>query len=916
MPVPLIARITGLPASVLEQFGSDRCCERAAAQASLQRELAETREALADLIQSLVPAAEPGLRRLLLTVRRDCHNGRNLIRHATAPGWPELRAVASPLVDRALVLEAELSAAAVALLEAFGAERERERRHLRSLLTDRRLVRGIALASPASVDNLHRLDRPTASYGRKEARLENTLLRYVSRAAFKTSPYSTLTPVGFAMLRDDCSGAPRLLGHERKQRSLLRLKRYLLDQCWDLLRRHAPFRSTLTVIPNDTLESAGPGRYRFVRPGFWNFHAASGELRYFFAALVQGGPGGAVPTLLLRAAEGRLDHDDLLAMVRAESGAEEGVVREHLDRLVELGFLLLLPPWPTQDAHLESRMLEHLRAQPSDPGLRAVAAVLERIVDLESSFPESGEPARVVTEIEGLIDQLWAAVTPLAGLSPDLPHSRLRTGNLYEDVLLLPAENESPSGEVVHAPLAAVREVLAHADLLARLLQLFNHRFDFLLTLQDFLRASWPDRREMSVLELLGTVQPLWHDYIRFSMASRKPGQRYSTFNPRDLPALKELRELRAAAQIEFGRCIAPCSDGSRLDPERLASLVATIPVHFEPPLGPCLFLQAADAEGTLWVLNRMYEGTGRYGSRFTPIMGTEMQRGYTDHLSDRAVDDRGRELLDLSCAQGDTLNVHAPQTPRVLAMPGDALDLPPSRRVSLRDLKICWERGRDLPYLADSGGGELLPVHLGGAGHDFMPTAFKILSLFGPGELQLSLPRRSGRREGGTAIEDRVTLGNLVLARRRWHFTPNPLHGALDGLDEPAAFAAIDRWRRGQGLPDRVVYIEKVHHERLEDFYKPQYLDFTSTLFVALFRSSLRENAASLTFEEILPEPADAPCDGAGERRALELLVDSLALRPPGLEAVHQLSIPNPTVAALCLASGETLYPEPAMAH
>jgi hypothetical protein len=62
--------------------------------------------------------------------------------------------------------------------------------------------------------------------------------------------------------------------------------------------------------------------------------------------------------------------------------------------------------------------------------------------------------------------------------------------------------------------------------------------------------------------------------------------------------------------------------------------------------------------------------------------------------------------------------------------------------------------------------------------------------------------------------------------------------------------------------------------------------VDFGSPSQCRLFVSNLRKMAApNLSFQEALPSPADFPADAAGDRRAFELLIDDLALRPMGLE-------------------------------
>src|SRR4051812_41119189 len=85
--------------------GPPPLCEDVAELDRLEGELATARGALAERLHPLVPAAAPGLRRFLLAVKRDAHNGRPLSRHAASPLWPQLGELAGGEAGRALALE-------------------------------------------------------------------------------------------------------------------------------------------------------------------------------------------------------------------------------------------------------------------------------------------------------------------------------------------------------------------------------------------------------------------------------------------------------------------------------------------------------------------------------------------------------------------------------------------------------------------------------------------------------------------------------------------------------------------------------------------------------------------------------------------------------------------------------------------
>jgi hypothetical protein len=908
---PVLVRVAGLPNSALEPFASTLCARELADHVRCAAALAAARAEAADRLHAAVPEAPAHLRRFLLALRRDCFNGRALRGWKAGEEWHGLRALVGDSCDRVVALEERLAAAQSALEIAYDHQRERERSHLGDLLADRRLRRGIALASPVALENAHRLSRtPARSYGRKDLRLESTLLRYVSRAAFKLSPFSTFTPLALGALRQEARTV-RLLGTGGTESSLLRLKRYLLDQSWELLQTCPAVRETLEVALNNSIEEVSPGRYRFVRPSHWALDPERQAYSYFLPAVVTAGIGGPLAAWLRSQVPARRPtYLDLVAALGAEHALSAPAGRAHVEQLLRIGFLRLLPPWPVHEAHLERAMAELTRRWSADASLAPLADVLDRIVALERDFPSADAPEHTVVELERLLDELWAASAALGGIEPGTTHARLRTGNCYEDVFLVAAP-AAPQPETVQIPREAVQGALSSVDPLVRVLGLFSHRHELLHTLEAFMAQRWPDRTEIGALELFAAFQSLWAGYMRYLREARGPARASARFNPLELAEIEELSRLRQAVRSALASLIEPADEGSRIDVLKLAPLARELPERYAPRLGPCPFLQPADAAGSLWILNRLNEGTGRYGSRFTAVMPEAMRRGYTAHLAERGADARGAELLDLMCPQGDTLNVHAVQTRYALQMPGEVVDLPAARKVSLGELRVRRGSPGDSLRVVDASGRPYLPVHLGGAAFDYLPTPLKMLFLLGPGEMRFGGLPREDQRDGDMTSWNRLTLGNVVLLRKRWYIPTPALAGQVAGASDPAAFAAINRWRLERRLPDRVVFIEKIHHESGEERYKPQYLDFTSPSFVALFRAALKENAASLTFEEMLPLPESAPRDPQGQGWAVELMLDTLALDPPNRKAAE-----SPAPPSTAWAAGPELQLQHGVAH
>jgi hypothetical protein len=176
-----------------------------------------------------------------------------------------------------------------------------------------------------------------------------------------------------------------------------------------------------------------------------------------------------------------------------------------------------------------------------------------------------------------------------------------------------------------------------------------------------------------------------------------------------------------------------------------------------------------------------------------------------------------------------------------------------------------------------DAEGTRYLAVHLGGASHAFMPDLVQFLSFFGPGEFRSVWPRRRARYEGNVEILDRLTIGNLIVARRRWSCQLVDLLALLDRSD-PAALVALTRWRARHGIPERVFVSERIRHVVLADRYKPQFLDLTSARFVPVLRAAIESSDGTVRFEEMLPCPTAFPHDTEERPWAVELMLDSVA--------------------------------------
>jgi Lantibiotic dehydratase, N terminus len=883
---PIIVRIAGLAAESVDLFAGD-LPEKVARIAQAEALLARARAELVERLHTAVQGTSSEQRRALLAIKRDSFNGRSLQRHRGPLPWSGLPEALAPLAEEIVGLEALRDSLQTELEIAYDGQAERERVAIRSFLGDPSFLRGVALSSSIVSENLPRLDPgPSAETDRRVKRLELSMLRYVSRAALKLSPFSSLTRTGLAFFVSP--PGPHALGlvdpARWRERSTVRLQRFLPEQIVGMLTRYRPFREGLRISINETVDPLGADAYRFIRPGRWIEDAEEMDLRYDVPALVKANlRGPLIAWLRERLADRPETYRSLLAdLQEAFASRGEAALRGTLDRLLEVGFLVWSQPWDAFDPLPESRLFEYLQGLPADEGLGKVAAAIGSILSLLEGYAGSESPGAMVAAGKLAVRELLKRSAEVAGIDSRFASGPSREWFFQEDIFL---QSDLLSHAVAHLRPAEARDLMTDLAPLSRLSNLYDSRHDFLHTLGAFSSHQWADQGEVPFLELFETAYPLFRDYVKFEVEARPHGSLQAfAWNPSGLALLQDLRACRETVIEGLPGCLVQGGETVRLDREALGKILDEVRTPYAASRDFAAFLQPIDGEGEeRWVLNTFADGTGRMSSRFSVGMDPESREAFTGFFTANSIqdDDAGGpgELIDLLCSGGHNANIHAPQTRRVLVTPGYRVELPPERVLTLRDLTVRLQGPDRCPMLVDRSGRRIQPIHLGAVAFRHLPSLSKFLALFGPGQIRSCKPLRDARREGGAEIAERHVIGKTVYRRKTWTFDPAELQAALSGLKSVGLFTAINRWRTRYGLPDQVYLAEPQAGSKASSYAKPQYIDFTSCLFVDLFGSVVKRGLGWLRLSEALPAPQEIPSYDHGKRVAIEIQLECSTL-------------------------------------
>ncbi|HKV07426.1 MAG TPA: lantibiotic dehydratase, partial [Thermoanaerobaculia bacterium] len=246
-----VCRVAGVPAGGLEEMAAAESMASCRALRELEAELGQLRGPLSEALFEAVGGLEDQeLRRDLLWLKRDVHN----LRPPDRSALEKVRRLV-PGLERYDQLTHSLRQAEARFEACFEAELVRIRRRFQQAVTDKDFRNGVLLASTTLFDEIERYTRAEAEHPAAKVRqVERSLLRYYTRTAVKTSPFSTFCAIVPGRLREDSApGESGFLGSPREKSSVLRLNKAMYPFLVQALTARPAVRRHLSVELNPTL---------------------------------------------------------------------------------------------------------------------------------------------------------------------------------------------------------------------------------------------------------------------------------------------------------------------------------------------------------------------------------------------------------------------------------------------------------------------------------------------------------------------------------------------------------------------------------------------------------------------------------------------------------------------------------------
>ncbi|WNM34721.1 hypothetical protein RKE30_32300 [Streptomyces sp. Li-HN-5-11] len=777
-----------------------------------------------DLYALIGATADDATRGQLIAVRRAIHNDRPL---KDGP-------VPTPSVSawrRAAERRARLREEAARHYEQAA---DRERRRLAELLGDEHLRRSLALVSPEVYEESERYRVAVTGPGRLSARSrksERGLIQYVTRAMVRTSPLARFTAVGIAVPDPGGVDPGRVAFGDAV--SFPGLDRVMLAYVLGGLKPAtggALLDAWVALSPTSALDDGRATLY-FLRPTDSGFQRLSAPVKGFVRALVDATVMGPRPVRSvvshIAAQTGCAAQDAAKAVVQAVHQGILCTYNEPEDGAAELPALLTRPATPGSD------LLEDVRSRLPRLATAPAAGRRDELRAIEGDFQQlsrlARRPARVTVE---------------------------------EDYVLPPFTVDSGRWRRPLADLGATVELLSVFDWLHDVRVLTTAAF-----VQRFgAGAGVPlaEHAESLVQEVSRRAAVMGESYVRGD-ADALAGLGTADGSLEQLFALR--RRVIDETQSRITKAVDAQATDVAFSSAEAVELTSGMPQRIrQDPLSYGVLVQAA---GDRLVFNDGLPGHGMLYARFLDA-DRKLAGEALDHLARRLLDryswDGARVVEDLGLHR---LNVNA--HPRILPQ-----GLRPDDWYTLR---LVHDTESDTLAVEDADGRRIRPLPLG-TGHPglFPPPLSLATSLSAGGRLNNDLLDNWHRArpwdQRRTLTCPRVSIGRVVLARRRWYGGAELASVLSNATAEHERPAALTAWRARHDVPEEVVVKTASGQEpprtldpadvlprRLQ--HKPQYVDLCSALSTRVLPKMLERRATREETVDYLEEALPSVVDG-----------------------------------------------------
>nr|WP_276902205.1 lantibiotic dehydratase [Pedobacter kyonggii] len=743
----------------------------------------------------------------------------------------------------------------------FEKEQNLQRKLIQEIAQRSELQNGLLLSSPLLYEQLSGfIKKDTDCFKQKEHRVMFSLLRYLSRMAFKTSPFSSFTYTGLATL-----GNAAKLNTIHEVGSRLKLNNVLFEYLKAILKRYPLLNEPLLIKLNITA-AIRDDKICFLS-NFNNIESFQQINAKGLQLMAYGYLNKSKVPVSLRELTLNLNKD-------IENPNYESI-KIYLIKLVEAGMLELSLGFSGMEEEWDHKLLLFLESlKEAEPSVIKIIALFENLQKYRDEYQSAGsfDRYKILQEAEKQLNNVFAELQQEAGLPFYTSASDKKIAHESSETKTFSINNFVPyyfsakhifyedcfTAENVELPKHQVKDFVNKTN------ELINHLLplDVMRKERNKMRDFFLQHYEESESIALTAFYKDYYFYVK------KPEKENESLQNADSLALKDWKD---AVLVKLSQIEDSGENLIKLGYDFFADLPNDPDLSKNSTAG--MFVQfSEDENGFSAVINALLPGMGKVSGRFLSLFDQKITESFVQYNENLYPDKIKVELNDASIFNA---NIHPPLLAHELELPGGNNIYPSAQQFNVHDLKVSYdnEKGTLRLYKEDL---ELYSYDLSLESFYNRSNLYQLLAHFNPDarvSLQpfIQLIDQFYQDQHPVPAPDLFVLPriiyaeNVVIRRKTWRVKTAiiPQQGQFETDFE--YFIRLNNWLINNDIPKEVfLFLRKRAYqvksddkrEGLHDDYKPQYLSFDNPLLIALFKKLLLRAGNYITLEEVFPKP------------------------------------------------------------
>lgn len=721
---------------------------------------------------------------------------------------------------------------------------------------------GVLLSSKDLYEQLESFSRADVKLLDKDTeRIEFSVLRYLTRMAYKTSPFSTFTYLGLTEMVPAheivFSSVPEIMDCK------IRLNNKLLKRIKRLMQEHPDLQGLLFINTNSSI-TENDGHFNFL------MNCANIEV---FQKIQATHVNQYIKEFINRSVE-RISLSSFIGNLVTEIEADASELQHYVLKLIDSGFLELTlecseidPEW---DIHLLTFLEQYKKSNEAAAHLYELVFNLQHAKN-EFSTAEISQREILLKNMSQFFDRTISNLENQAGIIkvpkdemqnvmddildkyrngqgfeklPYLPVDYRREGFIYEDTFT------NTTNQVDKSTIHEFGQLLS--DLTNRLTA-FDIRGKEKASVKDFFTSRYSKDQHIPIVAF-------YHEYYRDKNECETADDQKKMY-PDHSWSDQFWKDIQQEVQE---------SDEIKIQKKNLSQLPFS---SLSSPTGSA-FLQIFDQHsktGTKAVVNGLMQGMGKMSGRFLHLFDpevSEVHRAYNKRLFPDQL------LIELNDDSSFNANIHAPLLENEVKMPASNTQMNNSQQIPLHRISVGYHSHHDRVFLIDTIlNKEVYAFDLCLETITNRSNLYQLLSLFNPCTYVSYFPliqaidhhySKEFEKEDIQIFPRIVFEDTLVLRRKGWllHLSSIPRKNKEE--NNSIYFLRFHQWLLENKLPASVfLYLQSSYIPEdplsdkaagTRDDYKPQFISFEQPLLFNLFTKLLNRSSSHIYIEEVLP--------------------------------------------------------------